>query len=349
MTDTKKDIRKLNLEDLEKYLISIGEKPFRAKQVYEWLWKKNAHVFEDMTNLSKQLRQELDQVFTIDNAEVDLMQKSDDGTIKNAVKLFDGNVVESVLIPTQTRTTACVSCQVGCSLNCSFCATARLKRMRNLTAAEIVDQVVLIDKQSREYFNRPLSNIVYMGMGEPMMNYNEVVKSIRMITSPEGLGMSPRRITVSTSGIPKMIVKLADENLRVGLAVSLHSAVEEIRNEIMPFTDKFPLPELLSSLQHWYAVTKSEITFEYLVWKNINDTEADINALVRFCKKVPSKVNLIEYNSIDDDEFKQADSKVIDAYIEALERNGIVVNVRRSRGKDIDAACGQLANKSIEV
>lgn len=349
MSETKKDIRKLNLEDLEKHLISIGEKPFRAKQVYEWLWKKNAHVFEDMTNLSKKLRQDLDQVFTIDNAEVDLMQKSDDGTIKNAVKLFDGNVVESVLIPTQTRTTACVSCQVGCSLNCSFCATARLKRMRNLTAAEIVDQVVLIDKQSREYFNRPLSNIVYMGMGEPMMNYNEVVKSIRMITTPEGLGMSPRRITVSTSGIPKMIEKLADENLKIGLAVSLHSAVEEIRNKIMPFTDKFPLPDLLASLQHWYDVTKSEITFEYLVWKGINDTQADINALVRFCKKVPSKVNLIEYNSIDDDEFKQADSEVIDAYIEALERNGIVVNVRRSRGKDIDAACGQLANKSIEV
>ena len=349
MSETKKDIRKLNLKDLEKHLISIGEKPFRAEQVYEWLWKKNAHVFEDMTNLSKKLRQELDQVFTIDNAEVDLMQKSDDGTIKNAVKLFDGNVVESVLIPTQTRTTACVSCQVGCSLNCSFCATARLKRMRNLTAAEIVDQVVLIDKQSREYFNRPLSNIVYMGMGEPMMNYNEVVKSIRMITTPEGLGMSPRRITVSTSGIPKMIEKLADENLKIGLAVSLHSAVEEIRNKIMPFTDKFPLPDLLASLQHWYDVTKSEITFEYLVWKGVNDTQTDINALVRFCKKVPSKVNLIEYNSIDDDEFKQADSEVIDAYIEALERNGIVVNVRRSRGKDIDAACGQLANKSIEV
>lgn len=347
MTKPKKDIRKLNLQEIEEYLNSVGEKSFRAKQIYEWLWKKNAHKFEDMTNLSKDLRSELDQVFSIDNIRVDLMQKSDDGTIKNAVKLHDGNTVESVLIPTPTRTTACVSSQVGCSLNCTFCATATLKRMRNLTAAEIVDQVVVIDKQSREYFDRPLSNIVYMGMGEPMMNYNEVVKSIQIITSPDGLGMSPRRITVSTSGIPKMIEKLADENLKVKLAVSLHSAVEEVRNVIMPFTERFPLTTLLESLQYWYEKTKSIITFEYIVWKGINDTQNDIDALVRFCKKVPSKVNLIEYNSIGDDQFKQADSSSIDAYIEALEKNRIVAVVRRSRGKDIDAACGQLANKNL--
>lgn len=349
MTDKKKDIRKLNLPELEEYVQSVGEKSFRAKQIYEWLWKKNAHEFEDMTNLSKKLRDELDSVFSIDNVRVDLMQKSNDGTIKNAVQLHDGNIVESVLIPTETRTTACVSSQVGCSLNCTFCATATLKRMRNLTAAEIVDQVVVIDKESREYFNRPLSNIVFMGMGEPMMNYNEVVKSIQKITSQDGLGMSPKRITVSTSGIPKMIEKLADEELKVKLAVSLHSAREEIRNVIMPFTEKFPLPVLLKSLQYWYTKTKSKITFEYIVWKGINDTQTDIDALVRFCKKVPSKVNLIEYNAIDDGKFQQADNLAIDRYIESLERNGIVAKVRRSRGKDIDAACGQLANKSIEA
>lgn len=348
MKEDKKDIRKLNLEDLETYLTSVGEKSFRAKQIYEWLWKKNAHDFEDMTNLSKKLREELDEVFSIDNVRVDLMQKSDDGTIKNAVKLHDGNVVESVLIPTDKRTTACVSSQVGCSLNCTFCATATLKRMRNLTAAEIVDQVVVIDKESREYFNRPLSNIVFMGMGEPLMNYNEVVKSIKMITSPDGLGMSPKRITVSTSGVTKMIWKLADEDLKVKLAVSLHSAREEIRNVIMPFTEKFPLTELLESLQYWYNKTKSKITFEYIVWKGINDTQADVDALVKFCKKVPCKVNLIEYNPIDDGKFQQADSSAIDLYIESLERNEIVTKVRRSRGKDIDAACGQLANKSLE-
>ena len=345
---SKKDIRKLTLEDLENYLTSTGEKSFRAKQIYEWLWKKNAHDFEDMTNLSKKLREELDNVFSIQNVRVDLMQKSNDGTIKNAVELHDGNVVESVLIPTEKRTTACVSSQVGCSLDCTFCATSRLKRMRNLTAAEIVDQVVIIDEESRNYFERPLSNIVFMGMGEPLLNYNEVIHAIRKITSPEGLNMSPKRITVSTSGIPKMIEKLADEDLKVKLAVSLHSAREEIRNVIMPFSSKFPLTDLMESLQYWYTKTKSRITFEYIVWKGINDTKADIDALVKFCKRVPSKVNLIEYNSIDGGEYQQADSSAIDNYIEALERNGIVIKVRRSRGKDIDAACGQLANKSSE-
>lgn len=347
MSQTKKDIRKLNLDDLENYLTSIGEKSFRAKQIHEWLWKKNAHEFEDMTNLSKKLREELDNVFSIQNVRVDLMQKSNDGTIKNAVELHDGNVVESVLIPTDKRTTACVSSQVGCSLDCTFCATARLKRMRNLTAAEIVDQVVIIDEESKSYFDRPLSNIVFMGMGEPLLNYNEVVTAIRKITSADGLGMSPRRITVSTSGIPKMIEKLADEDLKVKLAVSLHSAREEVRNVIMPFSVKFPLTDLLESLQYWYTQTKSRITFEYIVWKGINDKKEDIDALVKFCKKVPSKVNLIEYNSIEEGGYQQADSSAIDNYINTLERNEITIKVRRSRGKDIDAACGQLANKNI--
>ena len=344
--DTKKDIRRLTQAEIEEYFKSIGEKSFRAKQVYEWLWKKNAHQFDDMTNISKALREQLGNEFQIQPVEVDLLQKSNDGTIKNAVKLHDGNVVESVLIPTDTRTTACVSSQVGCSLDCTFCATAQLKRMRNLTAAEIVDQVVIIDEESKRYFNRPLSNIVFMGMGEPLLNYNEVISAIKKITLPEGLGMSPKRITVSTSGIPKMIEKLADEELRVNLAVSLHSAREEVRNVIMPFSKKFPLPDLLASLQYWYQQTKTRITFEYIVWGGVNDKKEDIDALVRFCKKVPSKVNIIEYNSIDDGIYKQASEKAIEDYIKALEANDIVVNVRRSRGKDIDAACGQLANKT---
>ena len=220
--------------------------------------------------------------------------------------------------------------------------------MRNLTAAEIVDQVVIIDRESREYFDRPLSNIVFMGMGEPLLNYTEVVEAIKKITLPEGLGMSPRRITLSTSGIPKMIEKLADEDLKIGLAVSLHSAREEIRNKIMPFSVKFPLTDLLKSLQYWYDTTKSKITFEYIVWKDINDKKEDIDALVRFCKRVPSKVNIIEYNTIDDGPYQQASPQVLNAYIDALEKNGIIVNVRRSRGKDIDAACGQLANKTTK-
>jgi 23S rRNA (adenine2503-C2)-methyltransferase len=275
------------------------------------------------------------------------MQRSEDGTVKNAVRLHDGLVVESVLIPTATRTTACVSSQVGCSLDCNFCATARLKRMRNLEPAEIYDQVIAIDKESRLYYNHPLSNIVFMGMGEPLMNYNNVLKAIEMITSPEGLGMSPKRIMVSTSGVPKMIKKLADDDVKFKLAVSLHSAIDEIRSRIMPFSENFPLEDLRESLEYWYRKTKSKISYEYVVWKGINDTKASIDALVKFCKYVPCKVNLIEYNPIDDGEFQQASEESINAYIKALENSGIVVKVRRSRGKDIDAACGQLANKEV--
>lgn len=345
----KKDIRKLSLKELEDYLTSIGEKSFRAKQIYEWLWKKNAHSFEDMTNLSKKLRDELDQVFSIQNANVDLLQKSADGTIKNGVKLHDGLMVESVLIPTETRTTACVSSQVGCSLNCEFCATAKLKRMRNLDVAEIVDQVALIDRQSRLYFDRPLSNIVFMGMGEPLMNYKNVVDAIRKITQPDGLGMSPRRITVSTSGIPKMIKMLADENLKVKLALSLHSAIEQKRNEIMPFSEKFPLTEIMEALQYWYKQTGSVITFEYCVWKGINDGDEDIKALIKYCRKVPSKVNLIQYNPIGEGKFDHRSIEAEEKYVRELANAGITVMVRKSRGSDIDAACGQLANKSAEV
>lgn len=345
MNQNKKDIRALSLQELEAYFSSIGEKPFRAKQVYEWLWNKNAHSLSEMTNLSKSLRENLEHHFSIKPAEIHVMQRSIDGTIKNAVKLHDGNVVESVLIPTAKRTTACVSSQVGCSLDCTFCATAQLTRMRNLTAAEIVDQVTLIDKQSREYHQKPLSNIVFMGMGEPLLNYSSVTDAIRKIKEDKGLGMSPRRITVSTSGIPKLIEKLADENLKVKLALSLHSAIEEKRNQLMPFSVKFPLTSIMESLSYWYQKTKSRITLEYIIWKGINDGNEDIKALIKFCKSIPSKVNLIQYNSIEGGKYSQANSNIIQNYVTALEQENIIVKIRKSRGDDIDAACGQLANK----
>ncbi|WP_196889662.1 23S rRNA (adenine(2503)-C(2))-methyltransferase RlmN [Aureivirga sp. CE67] len=346
MTNKKKDIRALTKEQLRDFFVENGDKAFRGNQVYEWLWSKSAHSFEDMTNVSKATRQMLEENFVINHIRVDQMQRSKDGTVKNAVELHDGLIVESVLIPTDTRTTACVSSQVGCSLDCNFCATARLKRMRNLNADEIFDQVSAINQESLLYYNRKLSNIVYMGMGEPLMNYNNVIKSIDKITSPEGLGMSPKRITVSTSGVTKMIRKMADDEVKFNLAVSLHSAIEETRNRIMPFTKKFPLTELREALEYWYAKTKRKVTYEYVVWKGINDKREDIEALVKFCKYIPCKVNLIEYNPIDDGEFQQASQKALTDYISILEMNDIVVNVRRSRGKDIDAACGQLANKS---
>ena len=346
MTVDKKDIRALTKEQLRDFFVSNGDKAFRGNQVYEWLWQKSVHSFEGMTNISKETREMLDANFVINNIEVDQMQRSNDGTIKNAVRLHDGLIVESVLIPTETRTTACVSSQVGCSLDCRFCATARLKRMRNLNPDEIYDQVVAIDRQSRLYHNRPLSNIVFMGMGEPLMNYNNVLKAIEKITSKEGLGMSPKRITVSTSGVPKMIKKMADEEVKFNLAVSLHSAVDEVRTSIMPFNATFPLKDLREALEYWYQKTKNRITYEYVVWKDINDTQGDIDALVKFCRFAPSKVNLIEYNPIDDGEFSQASENAIQKYVNTLEQNNITVTIRRSRGKDIDAACGQLANKT---
>lgn len=346
MQTEKRDIRALTKEQLRDFFVTNGDKAFRGNQVYEWLWQKRAHSFEDMTNVSKETRAMLEANFVINHIKVDTMQRSEDGTVKNAVRLHDDLIVESVLIPTETRTTACVSSQVGCSLDCNFCATARLKRMRNLNPDEIYDQVAAIDNESRLYYDRPLSNIVFMGMGEPLMNYNNVMAAIEKITSPEGLGMSPKRITVSTSGVSKMIKKMADDEVKFKLAVSLHSAVEEIRNEIMPFTKSFPLPELKEALEYWYKKTKSKVTYEYVVWKGINDDKRSIDALVKFCKYVPCKVNLIEYNPIDDGMFQQASEQAINNYISVLEKNDIVVKVRRSRGKDIDAACGQLANKS---
>jgi 23S rRNA (adenine2503-C2)-methyltransferase len=346
MEHIKKDIRALSKEELRAFFEKEGDQAFRGNQVYEWLWTKGAHAFEDMTNVSKETRQMLQKNFVINHIKVDQMQRSVDGTVKNAVRLHDGLIVESVLIPTKTRTTACVSSQVGCSLDCKFCATSRLKRMRNLNPDEIFDQVVAIDKESKLYFNRPLSNIVFMGMGEPLMNYNNVLKAIEKITSKEGLGMSPKRITVSTSGVPKMIKKMADDEVKFKLAVSLHSAIDEIRTSIMPFNATFPLKDLRAALEYWYAKTKNVITYEYVVWDGINDTKEDVEALIKFCKFAPSKVNLIEYNPIDDGEFQQASTKAIEMYVSLLEKNHITVTVRRSRGKDIDAACGQLANKT---
>ena len=346
MATSKKDIRALTKEQLREFFEKQGDKAFRGNQVYEWLWQKSAHSFEDMTNVSKETRDMLEANFVINHIKVDTMQRSNDGTVKNAVRLHDGLIVESVLIPTATRTTACVSSQVGCSLDCKFCATARLKRMRNLNPDEIYDQVVTINNESKLYFNRPLSNIVFMGMGEPLMNYNNVMKAIDKITSDEGLGMSAKRITVSTSGVPKMIKKMADDDVKFNLAVSLHSAIDEVRTSIMPFNENFPLEDLREALEYWHAKTKRKISYEYVVWKGINDTQKDIDALVKFCKYVPCKVNIIEYNPIDDGSFKQASNEALENYIASLEKNRIVVNVRRSRGKDIDAACGQLANKS---
>ncbi|WP_086542749.1 23S rRNA (adenine(2503)-C(2))-methyltransferase RlmN [Algoriphagus antarcticus] len=342
----KKDIRKLSLAQLEEFFLAQGDKKFRAKQVYEWLWNKSLKNFDEMSNISLSTREMLKTYFEINHIQVDLMQHSSDGTIKNAVKLYDNMVVESVLIPTTKRITACVSSQVGCSLSCNFCATGKLKRMRNLNPDEIYDQVVAIKDEAETYFQRPLTNIVFMGMGEPLLNYANVLEAIDKITSPEGLGMAPRRITVSTVGVTKMIRKLADDQVRFNLAVSLHSAINETRSRLMPINDTNPVEELADSLKYWYEKTKRIVTYEYVIWDGINDDERHASALAKFCKIIPSKVNLIQYNPIDEGDFRQAKQEAVDMYVKILESQGIIAKVRKSRGQDIDAACGQLANKN---
>lgn len=342
---SKKDIRKMSVEEIAKELTDNGEKAFRAKQIYEWLWMKSAASFEDMTNLSKPLRDWLDTNYCINRITIASKQISNDRTIKVAFKLHDGNEVEGVLIPTENRMTACVSSQVGCSLSCKFCATGYLKRMRNLEAAEIYDQVVMIKELAAEHYDMPLSNIVYMGMGEPLLNYNNVLQSINHITSEKGLGMSPKRITVSTAGIAKMIKKLADDEVRFNLALSLHAANDEKRSQIMSINDANNLPILKEALEYYYKATNNRVTFEYCVFDDFNDSLEDAKELWQFTKHVPAKVNLIEYNPIEMADFVNTGADKLDAFAEFLESRNVVVNVRRSRGKDIDAACGQLANK----
>ena len=337
------DIRDLDVLQITEALKAMGEPSFRAKQIHQWLWQKGARSFEEMTNLSKPLREKLTATFTFNIAKIHTAQHSTDGTIKVAFELHDGNKIEGVLIPTSSRTTACVSSQVGCSLDCKFCATGYLKRMRNLTAAEIFDQVWLINELAEEHHGKRLDNVVYMGMGEPLLNYINVLRSVQLITSPEGLGMSPQRLTISTAGIAKMIQKLADDGIKTNLALSLHSANNEKRSAIMPINDSNNLEMLADALNYWYNKTGIRPTLEYTVIEGVNDGPEEEKELVIFARKFPSKINLIEYNPISLADYQPTER--LDAFAAALEKQKLIVHIRRSRGKDIDAACGQLANQ----
>ena len=346
MTESKTDIRLFNLGQLQAQLGKYNWPKFRAKQIYHWLWKKHVHSFEEMNNLPKDIIEGLENNFEILPIRVKDQQVSGDGTIKSAFETADKKIVEGVLIPTEKRMTACISSQIGCSLACSFCATGKLKRLRNLTASEIVDQVVEINNQATTNYKKSLTNIVLMGMGEPLLNYSEVMKGIDMITSEDGLGMSPRRITLSTAGISKMIRKMGDDMSRINLALSLHAANDEKRSKIMAINDQNNLDELAEAMIYYYSKTKQMLTFEYIIFRDFNDSLDDARDLARFCKRVPSKVNIIEYNSTDDEQFAKSPEDRVDAFVEFLTKQKIVAKVRRSRGQDIDAACGQLANKN---
>ncbi|HJW17507.1 MAG TPA: 23S rRNA (adenine(2503)-C(2))-methyltransferase RlmN [Flavisolibacter sp.] len=342
-----KNIRQLSLPDLENYFIAMGEKKFRAHQVWEWLWQKHAHSFADMTNLSKELRQKLGENFSLPALMVDASQYSADGTVKSRFKTHEGHLCEGVLIPTDSRYTACVSSQIGCSLSCKFCATGYIERKRNLDFDEIYDEVVLLNQQCERVYDKKLSNIVFMGMGEPLLNYKNVLKAIERITSPDGLGMSPKRITVSTAGVAKQIRQLGDDKVKFKLALSLHAANDKKRHDIMPINDSNNIQSLVEALNHFYAQTKNEITFEYILFKDFNDSLKDADELIRLYRRVPADlINLIEYNPIDAAKFEKPEESKVEAFMEYLGKHKVNARLRRSRGKDIDAACGQLANKN---
>lgn len=346
MKSGKTNIRQLSLPELQEYFGSIGEKPFRAKQVYEWLWLRHATSFDGMTNLSRELRARLEEYFTLPAVQVDTTQHSNDGTIKSRFKLHDGHLVEGVLIPTDTRQTACVSSQVGCSLSCKFCATGYMDRKRNLEFDEIFDEVALLNDQAMGAYGKKLSNIVFMGMGEPLLNYKNVLASIERITSPDGLGMSPKRITVSTAGVAKMIRQLGDDKVKFNLALSLHAANDEKRSQIMPINETNNLKVLIEALNYFYKQTQNQISFEYILFKDFNDSLKDADELIRIYRQVPADlVNIIEYNPISNARFQKPEEEVADAFMDYLAKHRVNARLRRSRGKDIDAACGQLANK----
>lgn len=344
------NIRHLSLDELTQYFAVLGEPKFRAQQVHEWIWQKHAHTFDAMTNLSKKLREQLQQSFVLPALSVDATQYSADGTVKSRFKTVDGHLIEGVLIPTDERKTACVSSQIGCSLSCKFCATGYIDRKRNLHYDEIYDEVVLINQQSERVYEKKLTNIVFMGMGEPLLNYKNVLKAIERITSPDGLGMSPRRITVSTAGVAKMIKQLGDDQVKFKLALSLHAANDAKRHEIMPINDSNDIRSLVEALNYFYQKTGNEITLEYILFKDFNDSLKDAEELIRLYRQIPADlVNIIEYNPIEFAQFVKPDEETTDAFMRHLEKHRVNARLRRSRGKDIDAACGQLANKEAQM
>jgi 23S rRNA (adenine2503-C2)-methyltransferase len=341
----KKDIRSLSLDQIKEFFLNQKQQAFRAKQVYEWIWKQSAHSFDAMTNLSIPLRNLLNEHFEFRPVTLATKQVSNDGTIKCGFRLHDNHLIEGVLIPADDRMTACVSSQVGCSLTCKFCATGYMTRKRNLDPAEIYDQVLIIKQLAEEHYQTPLTNIVFMGMGEPLLNYANVIKGIEHITSEAGLNMASKRITVSTAGVAKMIDKLAEEKVKFNLALSLHAANDLKRNEIMPINETNNLAVLGKALQNFYKQTGNKITLEYIVFDGVNDELEDAQELYQFAKQFPCKINIIEYNPIQEADFKNASVNKLNNFKNHLEKNEISVTIRRSRGKDIDAACGQLAIK----
>lgn len=342
----KDDIRQTERKDLEVFIKQSGEKDFRLKQVEEWIWKKGIHEFSEMKNIPAKLIHSLEESYVINGLKVSQKQISRDESRKYALTTFDGLVIESVLIPDNDRTTVCISTQVGCPMGCAFCATGKMGFVRNLSVGEIFDQVLLVNRDSEESFGRRLSNIVVMGMGEPLLNYENTVTALRRISDEKGLAFSPHRITLSTVGIPDKIVALANEEMRVNLAISLHSAIQKTRADIIPSGKRHDISAIRKAIEMYHKITGQRVTIEYVMLRDVNDGLEDAAELARFCKAFPVKINLLLYNSVGLAGYSRSGQERINIFKEFLENKNMIVNVRKTRGEDIDAACGQLANKT---
>ncbi|WP_340106861.1 23S rRNA (adenine(2503)-C(2))-methyltransferase RlmN [Rhodohalobacter sp. 8-1] len=347
----KTDLKSLTTAELKEFTDELGLMGYRADQLYQWLYQKGASSFDEMTNLSKDLRSELDKIAQVRRISIHSQQQSKDGTIKFLFQL-DGPEeykVEAVLIPdfypdgAPNRLTVCVSSQVGCMFGCSFCATGKMGFFRNLTHGEIVDQVQIINEVAEETYGKKITNIVYMGMGEPMHNFKSVVESARIISNPLGMDMSPKRITISTVGLTKQIKQLADLDLGVNLAISLHAADDEKRNEIMPINTSLNLEKLEEAVRYFYEETGLSVTYEYLLFDHFNDDVVDAKKLASIVRWIPSKVNIIMYNNVDGVALQRVKEQRLDRFMKQLVSQRVTATVRRSRGDDIDAGCGQLA------
>jgi 23S rRNA (adenine2503-C2)-methyltransferase len=345
------DLKSLNRDELSAFCEEMGLQRFRADQIFQWLYQKGASSFDEMTNLSKDLREKLSEKARVSRIRLHEKQESSDGTIKFLFELDDPKLhkVEAVLIPdfypdgVAKRLTVCVSSQVGCVFGCAFCATGKMGLFRSLTHGEIVDQVQYINQVSEDTYNKKITNIVYMGMGEPLHNYKAVTESAAIITHPMGLEMSPKRITVSTVGLTKQIKQLADEEQPFNLAISLHAADDDKRNKIMPINHSLNLVQLKEAVQYYYQELRRPLTYEYLLFDEFNDSPEDAIRLAEIVGWAPSKVNIIMYNNVAGVELKRAREDRLNRFMKTLIKKEITATVRRSRGDDIDAGCGQLA------
>ena len=342
-TNEKINLKDLTLPEMEELAVSLGKKPFSGRQLFKWIFRYGLTDFEGMTDLSKEFRGHLDQDYYIGHLEIAQKAESTDGTVKTLWRTHDNLYIESVLIPDDDRLTLCISTQAGCPLGCTFCATGKLGFKRNLTSGEIYDQHLLTRLALPE--DMKITNIVFMGMGEPLLNYDNLLKACDILTDQLGAGIASRKITVSTVGLVNGINRLADERPKLNLAISLHSAIEETRKKLIPIASKNPLDKICEAALHFANVSDNRVTFEYLLIKGVNDSIKDAKALASFVYGMPCKINLIIYNPVPGIEFKRPADDNIEAFREYLLPRAPTVTVRKSKGVDIAAACGQLAGK----